>query len=172
MKWFSFSIRTIASLFMLALNFGLSPVQAQESDKEKKQADEEVVIRNLVENQRYMFVAQSATPMSGRTRQLTGSFDLQVKSDTLLAYLPYYGQSYSADYGSTNNGIDFKTNQFDYVKKDAKKGGWNITITPKNIRSVRQITMLIGATGFTSVQVTSNTRQTISFNGYIRELRQ
>ncbi|MCS3794954.1 hypothetical protein GGD38_000292 [Chitinophagaceae bacterium OAS944] len=50
-----------------------------------------------------------------------------------------------------------------------KKGGWNVTITPKDVQDPRQLTMSIFDNGTASVVVTSYNRQPISFNGYVTD---
>ena len=171
MNSYSSTLKSIPALFFLILAIGLGHTQAQESEKEQKQAAQLAALKSVLESKRYMFVAQSATPMSGRPRQLTSTYDIQVRNDSLIAYLPYFGKTYAYEYGSSNGGIDFKTTKFDYEKKDAKKGGWDITITPKDVRNVSKIIMRVTDSGYCTVQVNSNTRQSISFYGYIANLQ-
>ncbi len=92
----------------------------------------EIAIRNMVDSQRFEFVAQVAIPMGGRSRNLDYGYDLKVKKDTVVAYLPFYGRSYSAGYGDSGGGIEFTSHDFKYEKEVAKKGGWTITISPKD----------------------------------------
>jgi len=163
---------TMPSTIIAICLIGFFPaLQAQNTDKQQKEAAQEAVIKNMVEAQRYRFVAQSMMPMTGRSRQVSFGYDLRVTKDTLNAYLPYAGKAFTADYGSSTGAISFKTTEFEYVKKDAKKGGWDITMTPKNITNVRQIILRISSSGYTNVQVTSNTRDMISFYGYLEDLK-
>ena len=144
---------------------------AQASEKEQKEAAMSAAIKKLIESKYFMFVPQTMIPQSGRTRPVTTPYDLRVMQDTLSADLPYIGRAYTSDYGSTDNSINFKTTGFQYDQQDGKKGGWRITITPKNIRNVNKFSLDISTSGFTSLVVSSNTRQQISYNGYIQELR-
>src|SRR5882672_9273272 len=64
--------------------------------KAEKQAAKKAAISNMVDSQSYVFKAQSATPMSGRNRQLTSDYDLKVTKDQVVSYLPYFGRAYSA----------------------------------------------------------------------------
>ncbi|HMH33428.1 MAG TPA: DUF4251 domain-containing protein [Puia sp.] len=163
---------TIASAITAICLMGfITALHAQKTDKQEKEAALETAIKNMVEAQRYKFIAQSMMPMAGRSRQVSFGYDLRVTKDTLNAYLPYVGKAFTADYGGSNGAISFKTTEFEYLKKDAKKGGWDITITPKNISNVRQIILRISLSGFTNVQVTSNTRDMISFYGYLEDLK-
>jgi hypothetical protein len=126
----------------------------------------------MIDSQRFIFDAETATTMGGRTRQLTYGYDLIIKKDSIEAYLPYFGVAYTATIGSSGDGgIKFKTADFEYTIKGAKKGGWDILIKPKNITDATQITMSISKAGYTTVQVNSTNRGMISFYGSVRAIK-
>jgi hypothetical protein len=158
-------------LGVLILMVATFQAKSQPTEKEQKLAAEAAATKKLIESKHYKFVPQTMIPQSGRTRPITTPYDLRLMQDTLSADLPYFGRAYTSDYGSTDNSINFKTTSFDYNQQDAKKGGWHITITPKNIRNVSKFSLDISTSGFTNLVVSSNTRQQISYNGYIQELK-
>ncbi|MEO6314599.1 MAG: DUF4251 domain-containing protein [Chitinophagaceae bacterium] len=121
----------------------------------------------LVNNQEYTFKAQSAVPLSGRLRQLNSDYGLQVSKAAVVSQLPYFGRAYSAPLNPQDGGIQFTSKDFDYTISNKKKGGWNISIKPKDSKDVTQMQLSIFNNGTASLQVTSNNRQSISFNGYI-----
>ena len=136
------------------------------------QRDNTAEIKNMVEGQRYLFVAQSAMPMSGRIRQLTPDYDFKVTKDTVVSYLPYFGQAYVAPMDPTQGGIQFTSTSFDYTATPRKKGGWNISIKPKDYGDVQQIMLSISESGYATLQVNNTNRQAISFNGYITAIKE
>jgi len=138
-------------------------VALQAQDKQDKKA----VVSNMVESQRYVFKAQTALPTSGRTRQLNSDFDLQITKDTIASYLPYFGRAYTAPVNPTEGPLTFTSTKFDYKVTNRKKGGWDIVITPQDQQDPRQMMLSIFENGSASLNVTSNNRQPISFNGYI-----
>ncbi|MES1222571.1 MAG: DUF4251 domain-containing protein [Bacteroidota bacterium] len=133
----------------------------------KKDSAKIAKIKELVTSQTYTFKAQSAMPMSARTRQLTSEYDLKITKDIITSYLPYFGRAYSAPIGSTDIGLEFTSKDFEYTSADRKKGGWDITIKLKDAKDVTQMQLTIFDNGTTTLQVLSNNRQPISFNGYI-----
>jgi hypothetical protein len=139
---------------------------AQSSSDQKKQ-DEYNQMNSLLNSKKYHFHARSATTMKGKTIQLTSDYGLKMSNDSLMVDLPYYGQAYSSDYGGTDLGIQFNTSQFSYKADSAKKGGWNITIIPKSEPKANKIIMYVSPSGYCTMQVTSNTRQPVSFYGTI-----
>ena len=155
-------IRLFMPLYLL-ISIGAS---AQSAKKEKEQA-RYAQLKTAVDSREYVFNAQSATSMGGRTRQLTGSYTTKVHGDSLDVYLPYFGRAYSATPGDTNGGINFSTSSFTYECHDAKSGGWLILITPADQKNANKIQISITSSGYATVQVTSNNRQLISFYGNI-----
>lgn len=130
--------------------------------------DKKAAIKNMVEARNYVFKAQTALPASGSTRQLTSDFDLRVSKDTIISDLPYFGRAYTAPLNPAEGPLRFTSTDFQYMATPKKKGGWDITITPKDLQDPRQLTLTIFDNGTASVVVTSYNRQPISFNGYIR----
>ncbi len=130
-------------------------------------ADKKAAIQNLVESQSYVFKAQTALPLSGRSRHLTSDYDLRVSKASIISYLPYFGRAYAPPIDPTQGGIQFTSKAFDYKMTPGKKGGWTVVIKPSDIRDVQRMTLSISSAGYTTLQVTSMNRQAISFNGVI-----
>jgi hypothetical protein len=156
--------------FLLAFACQSSLLYAQDT-KADKQAEKQAAIKNLVDSQNYVFIAQSAMPMSGQTRQLTSEYDLKVTKGAIISYLPYFGRAYTAPMDPTQGGLQFTSKDFDYTATARKKGGWDIQIKPKDYRDVQQLTLGISENGYSTLQVTSTNRQPISFYGYITEIK-
>jgi hypothetical protein len=129
--------------------------------------DQYVQLKNLIDSRKFSFHAISATSMKGMTKNLTGEYFLKLNKDTLQTDLPYYGRSFTTSYPPTDLSVQFTTTQFSYVADSAKKGGWSITIVPKNENSASKIYMSVTSSGYCTVQVSSNSRQPISYYGTI-----
>lgn len=143
--------------------------QAQTTpSKQDKKAENVAMIKNLVDSQNYVFIAQTANPMSGRLRQLTSEYDLKVTQTAIVCYLPYFGRAYTAPIDPSQGGIQFTSKDFDYKATPRAKGGWDVQIKPKDNRDVQQMSLSISTDGYASLQVTSTNRSPISFNGYIK----
>src|SRR5215471_6953240 len=106
-------------LLILALS-AFSASYAQDSKQDKK-AKQEAQIKQIVDSQHYVFRAQTAYPLGGRTVQLTSDYDLKITKDEVVSYLPYYGRAYSATPGSSDNGLNFTTKSFEYKSTPTKK---------------------------------------------------
>lgn len=154
--------KSIALLVIIALAL-LPGTGLAQNKKEKKAA----AITNMVEARNYVFKAQTALPSSGNTRQLTYDFDLRISKDTVISDLPYFGRAYAAPINPAESPLHFTSTTFDYAVADRKKGGWDITITPKDAQDPKKLTLTVFDNGSASLTVTSYNRQPISFNGYV-----
>jgi len=63
----------------------------------------------------------------------------------------------------------FTSTKFDYKVDIRKKGGWNITITPANVKYISKMHLEIFPNGNAWLQVYSNYRDLIYFTGYVKE---
>jgi hypothetical protein len=155
---------------LIAFITSVNMANAQENKTDKKEQKTEE-IQKLINSKSFAFVAQYATPLSGRQINLTSPYDLRVSPDTLIAELPYFGRVYNAPIDPTEGGIHFTSTNFSYKVNNRKKGGWDITILPKNANDVKQMYLSVSSDGYANLQVFSNNRQGIGFNGYITDKR-
>jgi hypothetical protein len=125
-------------------------------------------VRQKVEGKQYTFIAQTANPMRGRNIQLTSLYDLRVSGDSVVAALPYFGRAFSAPVNPGDNGINFTSVNSEY-KSTYRKKRWEISIKPKDSQTVTDMNLAIYPNGRAMLQVNSNNRQPISFNGILSD---
>lgn len=123
-------------------------------------------ITKKIESGDYKFIPQKAIPMGGSPINLSHSFALKVSKDSIDSYLPYYGRAYTAPL-PTEGGIKFISTDFNYTISEKKKGMWNISIIPNDNQKRYRLTLNVGDTGYATLNVQDNNRQSISFNGVI-----
>ena len=132
-------------------------------------AQEEPALRDQIKNQRFEFLAESASPLRGRMIFLTPGYNLKVSKDSVVSNLPYYGRAYQANLDPSKAGITFTSTDFEYSKKDRKKGGWELTIKAKDQQNSPQIFITVSPNGSASVRVNATDRQSISYNGRVKK---
>ena len=154
---------------LLLLFVSLINTMAVAQDSKSDQSEENASVKAMIDAKRYLFKAQSAHPTRGRVVQLNSEYDLKITPDTIRSYLPYYGRAYSAPIGESEGPLDFVSKDFEYNQQDRKKGGWDITIKPKDGKGVREMFLTVFENGTASLRVSSNNREPISFNGHIQE---
>jgi len=126
-------------------------------------------LQQAVESKNFIFKAESVTPQRGSTRHLSPEYEIVVKTDTIISFLPYFGRSYSAPIDPSEGGIKFTSSDFDYVMGKKKKKGWEITVKLKDVSDAQNLYFSIFENGNASVRVVSNQRESISFNGSVQE---
>ncbi|MBB2146627.1 DUF4251 domain-containing protein [Pedobacter sp. LMG 31464] len=153
--------------------------------KASAQTDKATTIR-IVEDKNYVFVATTAIPTNitdinnilrkmpgnagGGSISLSGSsYDVRVTNDSVVVYLPYYGRAYSASPNSDENGYKFTTKKFTYDVKKTKKGGWDVNVNTKDVKDNVRMILNITSAGYATLNVMSNNKQSIIYNGYLSE---
>jgi hypothetical protein len=145
---------------------------------------DEATTTKIVGDQNFSFVATRAIPMqSNALNQALNSFpnsqnsiinlagsqyDLRVTKDSVVAYLPYFGRSYTPSMDPNEAGTRFKSKDFKYSSVKKKKT-WTITIDPKDIKDKQQLILNVSENGYATLSINNQNRQPISFNGYISE---
>ena len=115
-----------------------------------------------------IFSANHALPQHGRSRNLTGIYEVVFRKDTILFHLPYFGRAYTAPIGETTSPLDFRTTDFDFKKTKDDKGKWNITVIPKDYREVQSCDFTFFENGSAQLNVQMINRSPISFSGFVQ----
>ena len=131
--------------------------------------DKGSVVKDLISSKHFVFNAESVLPSNGRLRILNSGEQMDLNGDTLTTDLPYFGRAYTAPIDPSEGGFHFTSTEFDYNVKEKKRGGWDVSIKPRDNSDVRQLALNVSPGGSAILQVTSNNRQFISFNGHINQ---
>ncbi len=153
-------MKKLATLILTFFTFYI--VQAQELDAAR--------VKELVSDRTFRFIPQTAFPMGGTPRQLTPGFDLSIAGDSLNTYLPYFGRAFTAPEPG-GGGFRFISKDFNYEVKQKKQQSLEVMIRPADHDDVRQMIFRIYENGTATLQINSNNRQPIHFNGYIEMIK-
>ncbi|GAB3011569.1 hypothetical protein GCM10027051_12540 [Niabella terrae] len=139
-------------------------------------------IEALIDQQEYTFAAQSVNPTedsrynprlmfpnaANNLYQLSLGYDLRVSQDSVIAYLPFFGRSFTAPMNPSEGGIKFTSTDFSY-KQSRKKGNFVIEIRPNDNRDVRDLYLTVSPSGYATLQVLQTNKTPISFYGRVQE---
>ncbi len=157
-------MRTKKQFFMLLLALLLgTPTLSAQSKKEKKEQKKEAVTK-LIESENYKIDVNTAMPMRGRSIPLMSSYSLEIRNDSVVSYLPYYGRAYSIPYGG-GNGLNFKAILKEYNVEMDKKGNTVINFVVRNPEDRYEFRIKVFPNGSASIDVNMQNRQSISFYG-------
>ncbi len=172
---------------------GTACTYAQDTTKRVTRAERKAMkekdVKKLLASRRFVFQAQYANPLGGGMTTLNGRlinlspngtghiylnyyYDLKIRPDSVIAYLPYYGQGqFNSGYTSdpNDNGVMFKSTKFGYTSKTNKKGMTTIIITPQDAKYNRRLTLTVSPEGYANLGVIITNRSAISYDGYISE---
>ncbi len=158
----------IISLFLINLT-----VFAQVSRKEKKEAAYQEALE-LIENQKYEFIARRALPPKVRAIDLsTNSNFLIVNKNTGKAQIPYFGRAFSGGYSSSDGGIRFDGTFESYdIQKNDKKNRAIIKFKIRGEGDTYTCTLTVPSLQNASLNVLSNNKQSINYTGFIQKLEE
>ncbi len=160
-------MKSLKTSFILLAGIMIIAIKGYPQDTSKdKKAAKAAKTRQMVDAKDFTFTAQSANPLRGGTINLTAEYDLKIKRDSLIAYLPFYGRAYVAPIDPMEGGIKFTSTNFSYASA-AKKSGYEIVIKPADTKDVKQMVLSISSDGYGTLQIINQDRDPITFYGYV-----
>ena len=142
--------------------FGGQSLIAQDKKSEKTQR-----IKELIDGGKYNVEVDRAFPMGGRSVNLTSSYGIEIKGDSIYSHLPYYGRAYSVPYGG-GSGLSFDKPVTDYeVAYDADDKA-TVTFATRSDDDRYEFRIQIYSNGTTTIFVQPTNRQSITYHGEFR----
>ena len=156
-------IAVIIVINLLLANCGTSQSAIEKANKAQE-------LNELISNFDFKFSATYAYPQQYSSIYLSPYYDVNVSSDTVTAYLPYYGRAYSAPMNPSEGGIKFESTNFEYdIEKGKKEGNWLVVIKTKDTSRPFTLNFNLWDNGTGRLEVHDRDRQSISFQGTIEE---
>ena len=103
-------------------------------------------------------------PMKGPSKNVSYGYSVEVRNDSLISYLPYFGQVFSVPYGG-GKGLNFSERIGNYRETQVKSNMRRIEIDVKNDEDTYLYTLEIFDNGSTSIDVQARQRDHISYSG-------
>ena len=144
----------------IVLFFGGQSLYSQSKKEREEQKAKE--IKEMIENGRFTIEVDRALPMGGRTVHLTTPYSLEMRGDSAISYLPYFGRAYSLPYGG-GDGMRFEESITDYQCSFNKKGTAQIQSRTKE--DTFRFDVQVFSNGSAIISVTPTNRQNITYQG-------
>ncbi len=158
--------RHFIGIFIL-FAFFVSCSTTKNSNPESQQTVQKVAEK--IQAKDYIIEINQAIPLRGRTINLNYGYDLKIKNDSAIAYLPYFGVATSAPYGGGEGGIKFAEPMEKYqLTPNKKNDGWEIRFNVKTKDHNYQFFLSVFNNGNSSVNVNSYEQDPISFYGNLK----
>lgn len=163
------------ALTFFVVFFSLSAAMDAQSRKELKEQEKLEGydrMKALVEFGKYSFEANAAFTQKGRRIDLTTNQNsLIIDGSNVDAYLPYFGVVQVPTF-SGDAGIKFENGNTEFnIKYNDKKQNITIKFRANNKTENFNLTFIINSSGFTSLNVNSDKRNTISYHGRVEALK-
>jgi hypothetical protein len=149
---------TFAATILVACN---TLTTAERAERDAKTA---MAVEAALNERHYTVEIEWMYPISGRARYVLSDFMLEVRGDTLLSYLPYFGRAYDVPYGG-GKGMNFVAPITHYQSAKSSNGTTEISMMVDNDEDILQYRLKIFNSGKTNIDVESQKRETISYSG-------
>lgn len=135
------------------------------AERAQQQAYRQAQVEQAVNSGRLTISIRSMHTQRYGTRQVTPDFHLTLRGDTVESYLPYFGQAWTAGYGSQAQGLNFTTRMLDVRRTRQKHGVSRVEFYAKSQEDVYYYAVDIYPTGHATIFVRARERDNISFDG-------
>ena len=148
---------------MLMTIMGCATLQEREERKERMR----MAVAEAVETKQMHIDITSMNTMRYGSRTVTPDFFLELKGDTVISHLPYFGQLYQAPMMSPSQGLNFETIAKSIRVAKTKKDVSRIEIEMKTDEDTYSYVIELYDSGKAYIHVRSQHRDPISFDGDI-----
>lgn len=162
------NVRLFWLLGIVLLFAGQSLCAQSKKEKQEQKAKE---VKELIDSKRFTIDVNRAIPMRGRTVNLTSPYSLEMRGDSVISYLPYFGRAYSAPYGG-GDGLRFEKSITDYQASFNKKGTAQIQFRTRSDDDTYTFRMQVFSNGSATINVTPVNKQSITFHGELAPKKQ
>lgn len=157
-------MRHIRLLFLLGIVLLTGGQSLYSQTKKEKKEQKEKEIKEMIDERRFTINVDRALPMRGRTVNLTSPYSLEMRGDSAISYLPYFGRAYSLPYGG-GDGLRFEESITDYQSTFNKKGTARIKFVARTKEDTFRFDVQVFSNGSSIINVTPTNRQQITYQG-------
>ncbi len=159
-KFLLFTTSLVALLFV-----GACATTAEKAEREAARVRE---VAAALADRHYQIDVRMMHPMRGKSKMLSYGYSVEVKGDTLVSYLPYFGRAYNVPYGG-GKALNFTAPIRGYREGRLKKGLTRIEIATQNEEDQYLYTLDIFDNGRATIDVVARERENIRFDGEMKQ---
>ncbi len=154
----------LCSLLLLA---SCAVTAEQAAKRAEREAATARAVAKALSERHFEIEATFMYPERGNPVPITPDYGVQVKGDTLISYLPYYGRAYNIPYGG-GVGLNFTSTISHYAESQPKKDMTRIVIATGNDEDRYVYTIDVFGNGRTDIEVSAEERDRIHFSGEMK----
>jgi hypothetical protein len=154
-------------LCLLFAGFANAQEKSKKQIKEEKKLALQKEVEKLVNSKEFIFIGETAFPAGYRSVTLSPNSNyVRFHPENIESYMPYYGRTYNAGASMNDPGLKFEGNPTEYTLKTTKKDH-RINAVVKGPSDNYTISLIVSFDSSASLSITSNNRNSISYNGQI-----
>ena len=147
-------------LLTIAACSTLTSAERAERDAKRTQA-----VEKALTERRYKVTVDMVYPRRGQAVNVSSDFSLEVKGDTLVSYLPYFGRAYNVPYAGGGKGLNFTAPIAEYHSTKGRNGATQISIKVINEEDNYTFHLEVFDNGSTSIDLLARERESINYSG-------
>lgn len=159
-------MKNIRLLFLMGIVLFLGGQSLYSQTKKERKEQKAKEIKEMIDEQRFTIDVDRALPMGGRTVNLTTPYSFEMRGDSAISYLPYFGRAYSLPYGG-GDGLRFEESITDYQSTFEKKGTARIKFVTRTKEDTFRFDVQVFSNGSAIISVTPTNRQSITYQGEV-----
>ena len=136
-------------------------------EKAARAAEQAAKVNMALKERKYKIYVERMYSMRGGSKTLSYGYSVEVRNDSLISYLPYFGRAYSVPYGG-GKGLTFSERIGSYQEYQKGNGMRHIEIGLRNDEDTYLYTIEVYDNGSSSISVQSRQRENISYSGEMR----
>jgi hypothetical protein len=129
-----------------------------------ERAEKALAVERALASRHYVVDVQMMYPRSGRAVNVSSNYSLEIKGDTVVSYLPYFGRAYSIPYGG-GKAFNFSAPIISYESASDQKGKTYVRLVTDNEEDVITFQLEIFDNGQTTIDVQAREREPITYSG-------
>ena len=137
---------------------------ASAEERAARAAEQAAKVTEALEARDYKIAVNRMYPMKGSSRSVSYGYSIEVRNDSLISYLPYFGGAYNVPYGG-GKGLNFSERIGSYRESQKNNGERQIEINVTNEEDTYIYLIKVFSNGNSSIDVTSRQRDHISYSG-------
>lgn len=137
---------------------------ASAEERAARAAEQAAKVTKALEARDYKIAVNRMYPMKGSSRSVSYGYSVEVRNDSLISYLPYFGGAYNVPYGG-GKGLNFSDRIGSYRESQKNNGERQIEINVTNEEDTYIYLIKVFSNGNSSIDVTSRQRDHISYSG-------
>lgn len=154
----------LATIFIVGCSTTMYNADGTKMTKEQIRAARTQHVLDGIANRQFKINVDRMYPSRMPARHLSTLYSLEVKGDTIVSYLPYFGRAYSVPYGG-GKGLNFIGIMNYYEPRQGKKNEIIVDIGVENEEDTYVYSLSIFDNGNTDINVHSRNRELIMFSG-------